>query len=453
MIDHSEVGLGHITDLGPNGRIRYRQLLERLLQDVNSAGPRMTIAQLLSAWENRKNKAKNNLADYMTETRRTRNTPITAILSKQYDAINKLFKNFALPEFIHESFGFGYQSHSHSDKEERESKLAQSEKKLIANFMDKNLSHLDGIFIHVGTHDQKQLWTEFVGALRKDKKTTKSAEDLLTSWIDAVDRVREEARKNGADELSELNKFIFQMVQKSVRKKKENQGCPSSHNADKRHSKRDQDDSDFDCQIFGSPPERKYNRWPSSFKDLSNGASTSRYSDQISKAPITEYTVEQLENKMCNNCLDSASHKLHDGPCEITFFTTIVTLIRVEIQEYLLESLPYDIGTPYGDEQYVVAMGDKSIQKLQSAVDGIRDLTKIGEKLIANQNQAQETRCQLVKAVNRLAHAVENSFSHKIGEPLPDQEVASEENKENVCNEADEHTDIDETPDGNRDNS
>ncbi|KAJ8684666.1 hypothetical protein QAD02_020459 [Eretmocerus hayati] len=46
MVDHDEFAKGHQTDLGPYGRITYRDMWDRLLQDVNQTGPPMTREQL-----------------------------------------------------------------------------------------------------------------------------------------------------------------------------------------------------------------------------------------------------------------------------------------------------------------------------------------------------------------------------------------------------------------------
>ncbi|KAJ8668772.1 hypothetical protein QAD02_000031 [Eretmocerus hayati] len=108
MVDHNEYGLGHKTNLGPCGKITSRELGEKLLREVNRAGPPiMTSEQLKAAWTTKKNDAKEKLAAHKKEKAKTGNTRMTALLTEQEETVCKLFKNFALDIFINECFGFG----------------------------------------------------------------------------------------------------------------------------------------------------------------------------------------------------------------------------------------------------------------------------------------------------------------------------------------------------------
>ncbi|KAJ8671591.1 hypothetical protein QAD02_002850 [Eretmocerus hayati] len=394
IVDHTEVGLGHQTNLGPNGKITYRALWDRLLCAVNRAGPPlMTNDQLMKAWTSMRLEAKDKMATFKKQKAKTGNTAMTAILTEKDQEICKLFNNFALDTFINEIFGFGLESQLLCVDKDTE-RLKQSEKALITEFMEKNPEYLDGLLIYVGTEEQKAHWEAFITRSKDKRLTTKTGEKLLNCWIDAIGRLRNEVRTQGDDKLSKLKKRIYILLQEHDKKealaecsKKKFSQCDSAKNLiddykaspiskkqdskpstsfymdeDTRSRKRqNSDDSAFDlidtdCYISsGKKPHTK----PSHLNPEPDRSSESR-----SKPIDTLYTIEELEEKIDNNTLDLAQNDLCELPDVVMMLqfthirleknfltalpnglTTLIGITRIEVQENFLEELPHDIGS------------------------------------------------------------------------------------------------------------
>ncbi|KAJ8682975.1 hypothetical protein QAD02_018767 [Eretmocerus hayati] len=403
MIEHSEVGKGHQTSLGPNGKILYRQLLDRLLADVNCAGPPMTLEQLRNAWTARKLDAKDRMVEHRKQKKKTGNMRMTAVLTEQEEAICKLFKDFALPLFLDENFGFGLKSKLTIDDDEKEQRFLPSEKRLIIGFMEKNPTYVDGMLVYTGSEAEKKKWLEFITDMQQNGKTAKTSVKLLSCWLDALDRVATEAKQPGV-KLSQDKQRMLALL-KSVKKEdfsassckakikkldnlesvsagamkdlqdfslpNKSNGQSLLENKDfnqgkimKRYSNGSCSGSDdSDCYAV---PSKKLSKWSlPEFKTKSDQPSTSRSSEILSSFinDSKTLTYSDLEEKLDEGCLDLTADGLQMLPDDVqllqfhhlrieknelsflpAFLTSMVCITRIEVQENQLESLPDDIG-------------------------------------------------------------------------------------------------------------
>ncbi|KAJ8672059.1 hypothetical protein QAD02_003318 [Eretmocerus hayati] len=468
MFDHPEVGKGHQTNLGPNGKIVYRQLLDRLLQDVNCAGPAMTIERLLSAWTAKRLSAKEKLPDYRNQKKETGNEPMTETLTDEEKTICNLFKNFALPTFLEENFGFGHCWLSALDRVAAEAKTRGV----------KNLSA------------EEQRMYKLLKEAGKENFSVDSCEAKLKKF-ENLKNVGDEAAKELLDAKMTTQTTTQEFYPKSycTNEKKSTSGGSSINSS-----------ITDDCSIV-SPKE--VSTWSSDCKvNLAKPGAFDEMSETLASGNTTSLTFIELKDKVENNTLNLAFHSLREVPADVAlieftqirieknsivylpdFLTNMISLTRIEVQENSLESLPDGIGRildlkhfnvpshklttlpltmallnkvkhlsvnanpleesladlaelPYNDDKYVVNMGDKTIQELSNLIE-------ISDTLVKNQKDHHDSVLNILMDIrndNREFYSYIKSQSPVIQQSpvsFENNHGASSNNKENEAEEID----------------
>ncbi|KAJ8676428.1 hypothetical protein QAD02_012215 [Eretmocerus hayati] len=172
LLDHEEMAKGHITLLGPQGKEKYQELWENLLEEVNDAGPIrvVSVEKLKRIWDDTRRDAKANVKDFDKDLSRTGNRRISVILESINDDICRLFNDFDLPQFEHQYSGFSHPVALHVHNEEKNCKsgrLTQSEKMKIINFIASNQQYLNGVLLFSKELSEKKEWIDFCKSIQR----------------------------------------------------------------------------------------------------------------------------------------------------------------------------------------------------------------------------------------------------------------------------------------------